>query len=75
LLSQQIIHPDALALGLDVGSDGALINYDGNISNCLFTLGPPQKGVFWETIAVPEIREQAEYLAKSLLASLGACRN
>jgi uncharacterized NAD(P)/FAD-binding protein YdhS len=29
-------------------------------------LGPPQKGIFWETTAVPEIRGQAARLAVTL---------
>jgi uncharacterized NAD(P)/FAD-binding protein YdhS len=70
LLGQQLIHPDPLALGLDVGPDGALLHRDGTASDCLYTLGPPQKGILWETIAVPEIREQAEQLAKTLLSGL-----
>lgn len=70
LLEQQLIHPDPLALGLDVEANGALVHRDGTVSDCLFTLGPPQKGAFWETIAVPEIRVQAKQLAKTLLSSL-----
>ncbi|TSA38259.1 MAG: hypothetical protein D4R63_11460 [Methylococcaceae bacterium] len=70
LLSQQSIEPDPLALGLNVGSDGALIYSDGTHSECLYTLGPPQKGMLWETIAVPEIRVQAEQLANTLLTHL-----
>jgi uncharacterized NAD(P)/FAD-binding protein YdhS len=68
LLSQGMARPDALSLGLDVAADGALINSAGNPSDCLFTLGPPQKGILWETTAVPEIRRQAAVLANLLLS-------
>lgn len=68
LFRQHLVRPDALALGLDASPDGALIDDSGIASNRLFTLGPPQKGIFWETTAVPEIREQAAKLAGVLLA-------
>ncbi len=69
LLMQQLACPDSLALGLGVSLDGALIDAQGIASTCLFTLGPPQKGQFWETTAVPEIRGQAEKLASTLLST------
>jgi uncharacterized NAD(P)/FAD-binding protein YdhS len=34
----------------------------------LFTLGPLRRGELWETTAVPEIRVQAQLLAKRLVA-------
>lgn len=70
LLEAGLIRPDPLALGLDVGADGALIGATGAPSRWLYTLGPPQKGCLWETTAVPEIREQARALAQVLLRSL-----
>ncbi|MGB8014194.1 MAG: FAD/NAD(P)-binding protein [Terriglobales bacterium] len=69
LLRQKIVRPDPLLLGLDVASDGALIDADGVASDFLYTLGPIRKGGLWETIAVPEIRVQASELAALLLAS------
>lgn len=67
LLDRGLIRPDALRLGLDVAPDGALIQADGSPSDRLFTLGPPKKGVLWETTAVPEIRSQAAALARRLI--------
>ena len=69
LLKKGYIRPDALKLGLDVVANGALIQGNGDESSRLFTLGPPMKGVLWETTAVPEIRRQAALLAETLLAS------
>ncbi|WP_350027942.1 FAD/NAD(P)-binding protein [Methylovulum psychrotolerans] len=69
LLNQHLIRPDPLMLGLDVAADGALIDAGGKVSKQLFTLGPPQKGRLWETTAVPELRGQAEKLARLLLAA------
>ncbi len=70
LLDQGLIRPDLLSLGLDVAPDGALIGVDGTCSNTLYTFGPPQKGILWETTAVPEVRNQAAWLAVKLLRGL-----
>lgn len=70
LLAQGIARPDPLFLGLDVDSEGALIDSDGTPSSTFFALGPARKGSLWETIAVPEIREQASQLAERLASSL-----
>ena len=59
-----------MALGLDVDANGALISAAGVASRRLYTLGPSRKGGLWETIAVPELREQAPALARQLLQSL-----
>ncbi|MGZ8219975.1 FAD/NAD(P)-binding protein, partial [Methylomagnum sp.] len=69
LLTQGLITPDPLALGLRVAPDGALIGSDGQASERLYTLGPPCKGEVWETTAVPEVRGQAARLAGLLLES------
>ncbi len=63
LLSQGLVRPDALALGLDVDSNGALMDSDGVPSSCLYGIGSVRKGYVWETVAVPEIRIQAAELA------------
>lgn len=69
LLGQGLIRPDELGLGLDTDGEGALLDAEGKPSRELFTLGPLRKGTLWETTAVPEIRVQAEELAKTLLQS------
>lgn len=61
---------DALDIGFDIDSSGALIESSGKPSNALYTLGPPAKGVHWECSAVPEIRKQSFILAKHLLQDL-----
>jgi uncharacterized NAD(P)/FAD-binding protein YdhS len=58
-------HP--LALGITALPDGRVLRYRGEAVGWLFTLGAPLKGVLWESTAVPEIREQAEVLARQLL--------
>ena len=66
LLQQGLAAPDPLRLGLNVDTSGALIGQNGLASHLLYTLGPPQKGILWETTAVPEIRGQAARLAATL---------
>ena len=62
--------PDPLGLGLDVTSDGAVIDRAGRPSDTLFAVGPITRGVFWETTAVPDIRLQCERLAAYMLGQL-----
>ncbi|MBD2493359.1 FAD/NAD(P)-binding protein [Nostoc sp. FACHB-280] len=70
LRSQKLVRPNSIGLGLDTNIDGALYTADNTVSNLLYTLGTPRKGDLWETIAVPELRVQAQKLAQTLLDSL-----
>ena len=70
LLARGLIHPDPLLLGLQVASNGAMVNMAGNYSNSLYTLGSPRRGQLYETTAVPELRQQAQRLARDLVAEL-----
>jgi uncharacterized NAD(P)/FAD-binding protein YdhS len=63
LLGDGLVRIDPLALGLDATTDGFLVDSDGRPSPILATLGPPLRGILWETVAIREIREQAERLA------------
>jgi uncharacterized NAD(P)/FAD-binding protein YdhS len=67
LFARGLIVPDPLFLGLDVGSGGAILNLLGERVKNLFTLGSPQKGLLFETTAVPELRVQARDLASRIL--------
>jgi uncharacterized NAD(P)/FAD-binding protein YdhS len=66
LVADGLTRPGPHGLGLDVTTDGALIGRDGRPSDLLWTLGPPRRGLLWETTAVPEIRAQARALAAML---------
>jgi uncharacterized NAD(P)/FAD-binding protein YdhS len=70
LFSRGIIVPDPLFLGLDVGLGGTILNLEGERVTHLHTLGSPQKGILFETTAVPELREQAAELANRILYQL-----
>lgn len=63
------IRPSYIGKGLQTTQHGALIDSDGVTSEWLLTLGPPRIGGLLETIAVPELRKQAEAMA-SYLSSL-----
>lgn len=72
LFAHGLARPDALLLGLDTASDGALRDERGRASARLFTLGSPRKGQLLETTAVPELREQARALAMRIRHLLAA---
>ena len=63
LRTQGLIRPNDIGLGLDTTADGAVLDAQGNRSSVFYTLGTPRKGNLWETIAVPELREQTQALA------------
>lgn len=67
LLSQEMATVNELGLGLNVSSVGALINTSNVVSDRLYVLGPPLKGVLFECTAVREIKEQSIRLAMTLL--------
>lgn len=69
LLAKNIINLDSLKMGLDAAPDGRLIDAHGKISDRIFTAGTALKGILWESTAMPEIRAQANKLAKTLLNS------
>ncbi len=58
---------DDLKLGLLTNRKYELITAQGHVLPACYTLGPPMRGVIWECIAVPEIRQQCKELAQLLL--------
>jgi uncharacterized NAD(P)/FAD-binding protein YdhS len=69
LFRRGLASPGPLGGGLQTNEHGALIDKEGQPSDRLFTLGPPRSADLIETIAVPEIREQAQALARHLMAT------
>jgi uncharacterized NAD(P)/FAD-binding protein YdhS len=61
-------HP--AGVGFDTHVDGSFRTRDGTPTSRLYTLGPPRIGELYETTAIPEIREQAQALAGTLVARL-----
>ncbi len=74
MIAEGLVRPDPLRLGLDAAPDGALVGASGRPSRVLYTLGPTLRGALWESIAIPEIREQARALAALWIESLPARR-
>ncbi len=66
LLARSAIRPDELGLGVDVRPDGAIVAADGSVSTRLSAIGPTSLGVFWEIIAIPDIRVQVAEVADRL---------
>jgi uncharacterized NAD(P)/FAD-binding protein YdhS len=62
LLADGLARPDALGLGLDVDLAGRLVAADGRAWDAVRVVGPPRRGGWWETTAVPEIRTQVHAL-------------
>jgi uncharacterized NAD(P)/FAD-binding protein YdhS len=67
LLRKGLIRNDEHLLGLDVADNGAVVDSQGATSKTLYALGPLRKGKLWESIAVPELREQIAELANLLV--------
>lgn len=70
LMARGTTQPDPLLLGLAATPDGAVIGTDGLGNPLISTLGPPLRGILWETTAIPEIRTQAASLAANILRGL-----
>lgn len=57
--------PDRHGLGFAIEGNLQLLGSDGIRIPGLYTVGPPTRGHFWETVAVPHIRRQIERLVQS----------
>ncbi|HEY6123818.1 MAG TPA: FAD/NAD(P)-binding protein [Steroidobacteraceae bacterium] len=66
LLSSGVICPDPLSLGILIDARGQPISRDGAPVDRLYYLGPWLRARDWEATAVPELREHAAALARSL---------
>jgi uncharacterized NAD(P)/FAD-binding protein YdhS len=63
LLGSGRIRADVLKVGIDVDAQCRTIDARGRASDTLYAIGPVTKGTFWESVAVPDIRAQAERVA------------
>jgi uncharacterized NAD(P)/FAD-binding protein YdhS len=66
LFSQGLIVPGPHGSGLWTSETGALRSQNDSFSNVLFHVGPGRQGTLLESIAVPELRNQAAGLAELL---------
>jgi uncharacterized NAD(P)/FAD-binding protein YdhS len=62
LIKNNIIEPDSINYGINASKNG-------EISPNVYTIGPPLKGILWESTAIPEIRLQAKELASKIICN------
>jgi len=72
LVKQGLICNSAASVGINALPDGTIIKKDGSPSEIMFTLGSLLRGILWETIAIPEIRMQAQQLAALIIQKTAA---
>jgi len=66
LLQRGLIQPGPLALGIAAQADGAVRDAQGRASQHLYAMGPPLRGLWWESTAVTDVASQAKALAARL---------
>src|SRR6201987_5283207 len=66
LFKRGLVTSGPLGTGFHCSQDGAVIDAGGHASEIIFNLGPGRLGDLIESIAVPEIRQQAVELASTL---------
>jgi uncharacterized NAD(P)/FAD-binding protein YdhS len=67
LLVRGLIQPGPLALGIAADAGGAVLDAQGRAASRLFALGPPLRGMWWESTAVTDVASQAKALAARLV--------
>ncbi|WP_329261310.1 FAD/NAD(P)-binding protein [Actinoallomurus sp. NBC_01490] len=72
LIAAGLARPDPLRLGLDADETGAVLDGAGRPHERIFALGPPLRGLRYETTAIPEIRAQAAALAPRVLHAVAS---
>ena len=70
LLVHGWLRPDELGLGVETGADGNAIDAEGREVPDLFVVGTLRKPAFWESTAVPELRNQAAVVADRAVSTL-----
>ena len=72
LLAHGLVRVDRQGLGLEVTDQLNVVGTDGVPAERIWALGPIVRGVFWECVAVPDIRGQARDVAAHVAARLKA---
>ena len=72
LFAQHLIVAGPHGSGLWTSESGGLRDQNGNFSSVLFYVGPGRQGTLIESIAVPELRQQAADLAEFLTVRFAA---
>jgi uncharacterized NAD(P)/FAD-binding protein YdhS len=73
VIAEGLARPGSMGIAIDVDpTTGLVIAADGRSELPLYAMGALRKGALWETLAVPEIRDQAVQLAARLLSPASA---
>lgn len=72
LLGRGLIRPDPCRIGIDVDVTCRVLGADGHKAEALYAVGPVTRGTFWESVAVPDIRVQAQAVARRILGRSAA---
>lgn len=67
LLARGLVQTGPLALGIRADAAGAVIDAHGQVARRLFAIGPPLRGMWWESTAVTDVAAQAKRLAATLV--------
>ncbi|WP_449123385.1 FAD/NAD(P)-binding protein [Pseudomonas sp. MPG01] len=67
VLARGLVQPGPLALGIAAAVDGAVLDAEGRAAGRLFAMGPPLRGMWWESTAVTDVALQAKALAARLV--------
>lgn len=70
MLDRGMIRMDAYGLGLQVTDELNVVRDDGTVDDHMWALGPIVRGVFWECVAIPDVRLQATHAAVTVVARL-----
>lgn len=68
LLERGSIRPGPIGLGVDADDDARVLGADAAPNSRLYAVGPLTRGLWWEIIAVPDIRGQVAQVAQTLAA-------
>jgi uncharacterized NAD(P)/FAD-binding protein YdhS len=68
LAKQELLRPHTLKCGIESNELGQVLGKDEFLSQRIFAVGPMLRPQYFETVAVPELREQAENMAKTILS-------
>jgi uncharacterized NAD(P)/FAD-binding protein YdhS len=74
LIDNGLVRFDGLGFGIEVTDDLQVVGADRRPIPRLWALGPIVRGMFWECIAVPDIRHQAERFGKLAVDALSTGR-
>jgi uncharacterized NAD(P)/FAD-binding protein YdhS len=55
VLARGLVQPGPLALGIAAAVDGAVLDAEGLAASRLFAMGPPLRGMWWESTAVTDV--------------------